>query len=50
MVQILSHSKRTGAQALSSAVYAKLATDWVISGQETVAFRVDKHKKTISAD
>jgi hypothetical protein len=46
MVQILSNSRRTGAQTLRSALVTRRPTAWVIQGSETVRFQVVKHKKT----
>jgi hypothetical protein len=46
MVHILANSRRTGAQAVSGALVARQATDWVIQGNETVRFTVTQNKKT----
>jgi hypothetical protein len=45
MVQILGNSRKTGAQAVSSALVARHATDWVIQGGDSVRFTVTKNKK-----
>jgi hypothetical protein len=45
MVQILGHSRRTGAQAIGGALVARQNTDWVIQGTESVRFVVSKNKK-----
>jgi hypothetical protein len=45
MVQILGHSRRTGAQTLNRALVSRQPTEWVIQGAETVRFQVVKHKK-----
>jgi hypothetical protein len=47
MVQILGNSRRTGAQALSSALVAREPTAWVLQGSEAVHFTVTRHKKSI---
>jgi hypothetical protein len=50
MVQILGASRRTGAQALSTALVARMPTDWVLQGSESVRFVVAKNKKLSHAD
>jgi hypothetical protein len=45
MVQILSNSRRSGVQQLSSAVVARHPTDWVIQGSDSLRFTVAKNKK-----
>ena len=45
MVQILSNSRRSGVQPLTSAVVARHATDWVIQGADSLRFTVAKNKK-----
>lgn len=47
MVHILSNNKVSGGQSLSGALSAKLTTEWVISGSESVQFRVVKNKHGI---
>ena len=47
MVQILSNSRRTGAQTMASALVAKQNTDWIIQGGDTIRFSVTKNKRTI---
>ncbi len=45
MVQILSGSRRTGAQPMSGALVARQGTSWVVQGSESARFTVAKHKK-----
>jgi hypothetical protein len=47
MVQILSNSRRTGAQTMASALVAKQNTDWIIQGGDTVRFTVTKNKRVL---
>jgi hypothetical protein len=49
MVQILGHSRRTGAQTVSGALVARRPTDWVVQGSETVRFAVSKLPRHQSA-
>jgi len=46
MVQILGHTRRTGAQTMGGALVARQNTDWVIQGAESVRFVVSKNKKS----
>jgi hypothetical protein len=46
MVQILGHTRRTGAQTMGGALVARQSTDWVIQGAESVRFVVSKNKKS----
>jgi hypothetical protein len=50
MVQILGDSRRTGAQTISGALVARLSTQWVIQGSESVRFTVTKNKKLIEGE
>jgi len=43
--QILSSSKRTGVQTMSSSVVSRQETPWVIQGSEILKFTVTKNKK-----
>ena len=45
MVHILSNTRRSGAQQLSSALVARQPTDWVILGSDNLRFTVAKNKK-----
>jgi hypothetical protein len=45
MVQILSNTRRTGAQTISGALVSRQATDWVVQGSESVKFTVTKNKR-----
>ncbi len=45
MVEILSNSRRTGAQTTASAVVSRQSTDWVIQGSQSVKFAVNKNKR-----
>ena len=45
MVQILSQSRRTGAQPMGAALVARMQTEWVFSGTDTIPFTVTKNKK-----
>jgi hypothetical protein len=45
MVEMLMNSRRTGAQALTSALVSRHGTDWVIQGAQTVKFTVTKNKR-----
>lgn len=45
MVQILGNTRRTGAQAMGGALVSRQATQWVVSGSESVRFTVTRHKK-----
>ena len=45
MVQILGHSRRTGAQPMASALVARHPTDWVVQGTESVRFTVSRDNK-----
>jgi hypothetical protein len=45
MVQILSGSRRSGVQQISSSIIARQPTDWVIQGADTLRFTVAKNKK-----
>src|SRR5207245_4992463 len=44
MVQILSGSRRTGAQTLSGALVSRQGTSWVIQGSEIARFTVTRNK------
>jgi hypothetical protein len=46
MVHILGSSRRTGAQALGSALNASQSTPWVLHGSESVRFAVAKNRRT----
>jgi hypothetical protein len=46
MVQILGHTRRTGAQTMGGALVSRQNTDWVIQGAESVRFVVSKSKKS----
>jgi hypothetical protein len=48
MVQVLSGTRRTGAQTMSGALVAKQPTRWVVQGAETVRFTVAKNKKVLA--
>ncbi len=50
MVQIMSTSRRTGTQTISSSLVARKKTEWVIQGLETVKFTVTKNKKVLTAN
>jgi hypothetical protein len=50
MVQILSSSKRTGAQTMSGALVSRQGTPWVVQGSEVARFTVTKNKKMIAQD
>jgi hypothetical protein len=50
MVHIFANGKRTGAQPLAGCLHSELATDWVLNGQESVSFRVDRHKHRLTTD
>ena len=50
MVQILGSGRRTGAQAINSAVVSRQSTNWVIQGSESVRFTVSKNKKLFQRD
>jgi hypothetical protein len=45
MVQLLSNTRKSGAQTVGAALVSRQATDWVISGSEAVKFEVMKNKK-----
>ncbi len=45
MVQILGGSRKTGAQTINSALAARAATGWVVTGADTVRFQVTRNKK-----
>jgi SpoIVB peptidase S55 len=45
MVAVMGSTRRTGAQTISTALVARTATDWVISGSESTRFTVTKNKK-----
>jgi len=45
MVQILSNSRRSGAQALGSAIVSRQPTEWVIQGADSLRFTVAKNTK-----
>jgi len=42
MVQILGSGRRSGSQTIADAVFSRTATDWVITGSETVRITVGK--------
>jgi hypothetical protein len=44
MVQILSNSRRTGAQTMTGALVSRHPTEWVVQGSESVHFRVARNK------
>lgn len=50
MVHILANGRRTGGQTISSALIARQPADWVITGSETVRFRVSRNKRISTAD
>jgi hypothetical protein len=45
MVQILGHSRRTGAQTMGSALVARHPTEWVVQGADAVRFTVSRGNK-----
>lgn len=45
MVQLLSNTRKSGAQTVGAALVSRRSTDWVISGTEAVKFEVTKNKK-----
>jgi hypothetical protein len=45
MVQIFGGGKKTGVQTINSALVARAATGWVVTGADTVRFQVAKNKK-----
>jgi SpoIVB peptidase S55 len=45
MVQILGSSKKTGTQTMNSALVARAATGWVVTGADTARFQVLWNKK-----
>jgi hypothetical protein len=48
MVQILSTTRRTGAQTMGGALVSRQATDWVVQGTESVRFQVSKNKRVVA--
>ncbi len=48
MVHILSTTRRTGAQTMGRALVARHATEWVVTGAESVHFRVSKNKRIVT--
>jgi len=46
MVQILSNTRKTGAQPMAGALVSRQRTNWVIQGSESAHFTVTKNKKT----
>ncbi len=48
MVQIMGVSRRSGAQAVGSALTTRLPTEWILHGTESVRFAVVKNKKMSS--
>jgi hypothetical protein len=45
MVQILGGARKTGAQTINSALVARMPTQWVVTGADTVRFQVMRNKK-----
>jgi hypothetical protein len=45
MVQILSSSKRTNAQTITTSLVARSGTNWVIQGSDSLRFQVAKNKR-----
>ncbi len=50
MVQILGSGRRTGTQTMSAALVSRQATDWVLSGSESVRITVTKNKKVLERE
>jgi hypothetical protein len=48
LVQILSNSRRTGAQAVGGALISRTPTVWVLQGAESARFTVTKNKRVTS--
>jgi hypothetical protein len=48
MVQILSTTRRTGAQTMGGALVSRQATAWVVQGSESVRFRVSRNKRVVA--
>ncbi|MCC6421065.1 MAG: SpoIVB peptidase S55 [Gemmataceae bacterium] len=48
MVQILSTTRRTGAQTMAGALVSRQTTDWVVQGTESVRFTVTKNKRVVA--
>ena len=42
---ILGNSKRTGAQTVSSSIFTRQPTEWVVQGGEIIKFTVTKNNK-----
>jgi hypothetical protein len=50
MVTILGNSKRTGAQTVSSSIFTRRPTEWVVQGGEIIKFTVTKNNKIQRAE
>jgi hypothetical protein len=50
MVQILSNTRRTGAQTISGALVSRHPTEWVVLGSESVKFTVTKNKRLVPGE
>src|SRR5262249_36073977 len=50
MVQILSNSRRTGAQSIGGALVSRHPSEWVVQGSESVKFTVAKNKRIAASD
>jgi hypothetical protein len=50
MVQLLSDTRRTGAQGMGAALVARRDTEWVVLGSESVPFTVARHKNLVPHD
>jgi hypothetical protein len=48
MVQILSPTRRTGAQPISGALVSRQPTNWVVQGSDSVKFYVAKNKRVVA--
>jgi hypothetical protein len=48
MVQILGNSRKSGSQTMGGALVARVSTDWVFQGAESVRFTVTKNKKALA--
>jgi hypothetical protein len=48
MVQILSTTRRTGAQTMGGALVSRQATNWVVQGAESVRFTVSRNKRVVA--
>ncbi|MCI0457966.1 MAG: hypothetical protein L0Z62_13450 [Gemmataceae bacterium] len=48
MVQILSTTRRTGAQTMGGALVSRQATEWVVQGSESVRFNVSRTRRVVA--